>query len=150
MNFHRILVPSDLSEATGPALEVAERLIADDGEVVLLHVFRNVTPTLASFAPNPISYDKFMAMEHTHEAKDALHKLRHFSSSPVRPVRIELSWGSVVDSILLAADKLEVDLIVLATHAPRGLSRVFGSVAEPVLRQAPCPVMTLRIPVTTR
>jgi len=53
--------------------------------------------------------------------------------------------GSPAEEILRLAGEAHADLIVLGTHGRRGLSHfLLGSVAERVLRQAPCPVLTVR------
>lgn len=59
--------------------------------------------------------------------------------------------GSPSHEIVKVAAAEEVDLIVIATHGRAGLSHlVMGSVAERVVRTAPCPVMTIRpMAVTT-
>jgi nucleotide-binding universal stress UspA family protein len=55
--------------------------------------------------------------------------------------------GVAVDEILALAADQRCDLIVIGTHGRGGLSRVFlGSVADRVVRLAPCPVMTVRLP----
>jgi nucleotide-binding universal stress UspA family protein len=49
--------------------------------------------------------------------------------------------------IIKAAREKEADLIVIATHGKSGLSHIlFGSVAEKVVRKAPCPVLSIRHP----
>jgi universal stress protein A len=53
--------------------------------------------------------------------------------------------GEPADVINDVATKLPVDLIVMVTHGRRGLARlVEGSIAEKVLRNAPCPVLAVR------
>jgi len=64
------------------------------------------------------------------------------------PVTVELhvGIGSPIEEILELAEERRVEMIVMATHGRTGLPRVlFGSVAEGVLRHAPCPVVTLRM-----
>ena len=54
--------------------------------------------------------------------------------------------GVAVDEILTAASDERCDLIVIGTHGRGGLSRFFlGSVADRIVRLAPCPVMTVRL-----
>jgi nucleotide-binding universal stress UspA family protein len=56
-----------------------------------------------------------------------------------------LAEGVVFDEVLRAARRLHCDLIVLATHGRTGLKHVLmGSVAENVVRRAPCPVLIVR------
>ena len=55
--------------------------------------------------------------------------------------------GSPVTEILAVAEDKKVDLIVMASHGRTGLSRLLmGSVAEGVMREAPCPVLVVRQP----
>jgi len=52
--------------------------------------------------------------------------------------------GNAADEIVRTAGEEEIDLIVIATHGRTGLDRlIFGSVAEKVVRLAPCPVLTV-------
>src|SRR5678816_1037870 len=56
-----------------------------------------------------------------------------------------LKTGDARDTINQTAKELGCDLIVMGTHGRRGLSRaLLGSVAETVVRSAPCPVLTVR------
>jgi nucleotide-binding universal stress UspA family protein len=53
--------------------------------------------------------------------------------------------GQAADRLIEAAKEKKPDLIVMATHGRTGLSHaLMGSVAEKVVRQAPCPVLTVR------
>jgi nucleotide-binding universal stress UspA family protein len=65
----------------------------------------------------------------------------------VRAVR----WGSPVEAIVSYALDQAIDMIVIATHGRTGLSHVLlGSVAERIVREAPCPVLTIRNRGATR
>jgi len=60
--------------------------------------------------------------------------------------KIIVATGDARDSILEAVRLTDADLIVMGTHGRRGVSRlVLGSVAEDVVRRAPCPVLTVRM-----
>jgi universal stress protein A len=53
--------------------------------------------------------------------------------------------GPAAEKIIEAAKDKDADMIVMATHGRTGLSHaLMGSVAEKVVRQAPCPVLTIR------
>ena len=53
--------------------------------------------------------------------------------------------GSPAIEIIAAAKELDADVIVISTHGYTGLTHVFlGSVAEHVVRRAPCPVLVVR------
>ena len=57
----------------------------------------------------------------------------------------EARWGDPVDEIHAYASEHAVDLIVVATHGRTGLAHVLlGSVAERIVREAPCPVLSIR------
>ena len=61
--------------------------------------------------------------------------------------RIVVATGEAAPEILRMAHQEHVDLIVIASHGMAGWQRlVFGSVAENVVRQAPCPVLTIVAP----
>ena len=79
------------------------------------------------------------------EAMERLNELE----APAPGVGLErrLTEGDPVTEILRLAKESEVDLIVLGTHGRTGLGRLLmGSVAEEVVRKAPCPVLTVRMP----
>ncbi len=60
-------------------------------------------------------------------------------------VQIVMRQGNVVREILAQADDSRADLVVIGSHGRSGVQRlVLGSVAEKVLRLAPCPVLTIR------
>jgi universal stress protein A len=55
--------------------------------------------------------------------------------------------GTPYEEITRFAQEKEIDLIVLATHGRTGIDRLlFGSTAEQVVRYAPCPVLSVRLP----
>jgi nucleotide-binding universal stress UspA family protein len=56
--------------------------------------------------------------------------------------------GDSVEEIIQFAEESGADLIVMATHGRGGLSHILmGSTAEQVIRKAPCPVLTLKLPM---
>ena len=60
--------------------------------------------------------------------------------------QILLKTGDARDAIDQTAAEIGADLIVMGTHGRRGVSRaLLGSVAETVVRTAPCPVLTIRM-----
>jgi nucleotide-binding universal stress UspA family protein len=67
---------------------------------------------------------------------------------PTEPVRID---GGAASAILAVARERHATLIAMTTHGRGGLNRlVFGSVAEAVLRHAPCPVLLVRADDSSR
>ncbi len=56
--------------------------------------------------------------------------------------------GTPDDDVVRMAHELDADLVVMATHGRKGLSHfILGSVAERVMREAACPVLTMRTKV---
>jgi universal stress protein A len=69
---------------------------------------------------------------------------------PANDIRAERRFetGDPATEILRVADDIHADLIVVGTHGRTGLGRLLmGSTAEQIVRQAPCPVLTLKMPM---
>jgi len=137
--YRRILNPIDFDETSIRAVETAADLARQgDGTVLLFHVVPMILPPAGS----PVYVDVYKGQEET-----ARQKLEEISHRYLRGIKYEISthMGDPAASILRAATSLAADLIVMATHGRSGFTRVFlGSVAEVVLREAPCPVLTVR------
>jgi len=136
-----ILVPIDFSPCAEHALDYACDLAAKLGaRVHLVNAIGAMLPELSVALT-----DQMLAEMRTNNAT-ALDKL-------IGPRRERAQFGPVIvhdgdarDAILRAAETSRADLIVIGTHGRRGLSRVLlGSVAEDVLRRAPCPVLAVRM-----
>ncbi len=137
-----ILYPTDFSMDARPAFEVACALAGEGrGRLVVLHVER---PPLASLGgttlvpPLPIEYDREKLWERLKDIQ------------PLRAgiaVEHRLEYGDPATTILEVAQEISADLIVMGTHGRTGLRHLLmGSVAERVVRKAPCPVLTIRNP----
>ena len=87
--------------------------------------------------------------DHLTEARRALEKLVLDKIPNDIPTDAEILTGDPVDKIVAYATDQNADLIIMATHGRGGLSHVLmGSVAEHVVRKGPCPVLTLKQPMT--
>src|SRR5208282_3824898 len=137
--FRRILCPVDFDDNSLAALEVAGQIARqNDGIVLLFHV----VPMMIAPAGMPVYVDIYKGQEET-----AKEKLRLIAARRLQGIKYELSThvGEPAGAILRAAKRSAPDVIVMATHGRRGFSRVMlGSVAEMVLREAPCPVLCVR------
>jgi universal stress protein A len=61
------------------------------------------------------------------------------------PVDYQARSGAPGPEIVLVAEQIQADLIVMGTHGRSGISRILmGSIAEHVLRHAHCPVLTVK------
>jgi len=137
-----ILVPIDFSESSEKAAAAAAALSAKDGATVhLLHAYViPVEPARLALAISQPYLDQFVR-ESTEHLK-ALAE-RQCAGAVLGPLLVES--GDPREVILETARKLNADLIVMGTHGRRGLSRaVIGSVAENVVRTAPCSVLVVR------
>jgi len=138
---HRILVPIDFSPYSDAALALATSLARDgDGTLVLAHV--EVIPLSAAGG-------EFMYAIPEPPTEELLDKLEHVVPPDSHiPVERRLLAGDPADAIIRLAESENIDLIVMGTHGRRGLRRLLmGSVAEAVVRAAPCPVLTVKQPV---
>jgi nucleotide-binding universal stress UspA family protein len=137
---HTILHPTDFSKQSEFAFELACSLARDYGaELYVVHV---VTPPVVVYGEGvlPVEPESYQA-----ELREKLNRLR--SGEPEVRVLHRLVEGQPVDEILRLAKEIGCDLIVMGTHGRTGFGRVLmGSVAEKVVRTAPCPVVTVRQP----
>ena len=138
----RIVCPTDFSTTSEAAIAEAERLASSVGaELVLLHVAVEAplwreglyTPEVRKVFESQRQW-AVTALE-TRATALAVNGVRARAI-----VKSGLPWRQIIDT---ARDE-DADLIVIGTHGRGGLNRMLlGSVAERVVRQAPCPVMTV-------
>lgn len=133
-----ILFPTDYSQASNSALRHAVALArSQDTKLLVLHVRpSSPLPVVGGVLPEDSSTE--------HDQRDLLKLL---SSDGQQPVLYEMRTvdGEPAPEIVRMAQLESADLIVMANSGRSGLRRVLlGSVAEAVIRTAPCPVLTLR------
>ena len=142
----KILVPSDFSDCARRAEETALVLARGLGaELILLHVS----------VENPLYNEGMRGLVEPREVYDAQRawaenalaaRAAEIRATGVaaRPV---IRSGVAVDEILQQAREAGCDLIVIGTHGRGGLGRfLLGSVTDRIVRLAPCPVVTVRLP----
>ena len=136
--FKKILCPIDLDGSAPSALTLAADVACGhEAEVHVLHVI----PKLLQTVEMPVFIDLRKQRE---EAAKALDELIAKHLAGVRVIA-DTAVGEPAPMIVSAAKKLPADLIVMATHGRRGFSRFFlGSIAEVVMREVVCPVMTTK------
>jgi universal stress protein A len=157
-DFKRILCPVDLSEFSLEALRLAVKLAESSGAALdILHVIHNPFDELYMTSitqTDPALIDAY-ALETqtrakitraTEERTEALLKLFcHDAVKSHGKAHYHVRNGDPFDCIIDGAEDFLTDLIVLATHGRTGIKRlVIGSVAEKVVRHAPCPVLTVK------
>lgn len=144
--FQKILVPTDFSRHSTEALHTAADLSRryEASTVSLVYVFEPVTYALPE--------GHVMAAPTQIQELDAVFEQRlagvkaEAEAAGARNVQTKLLTGPVANEITDYAEQEHFDLIVMGTHGRTGLRHlVLGSVAEKVVRTAPCAVLTVRV-----
>jgi nucleotide-binding universal stress UspA family protein len=147
IELRRILVPTDFGRSSLTALTYGAEFAGRFGaELTLLHVVQDLAllmPDALLAAPVPAP-----AVEQlTQAARQALESLVRDQKLEALAPKTEVRTGAPFVEIIACARETDTDLIVMGTHGRGGLAHVLlGSVAEKVVRKAPCPVLTVRHP----
>jgi universal stress protein A len=139
----RIFVPIDFSPPSESALVYALTLAnVTKAEVYASHIIP-VPHVLDAFYERGLTPPESVKLIHRRVRK-RIKEIMQAASMSI-PVRVRFQEGEAATAILEQAAKLKVDLIIMGTHGRSGAARfLLGSVAEAVVRRAPCPVLTLR------
>lgn len=149
----KVLCPIDCSEGSKVALEyalfVGKHFNAKVHVLHAWHVAHHVRPDLSvwmeAHGQQPIS--KVVALEAKAETDRFLSSV---AASADAALEVHVLEGEPAATIVTFANDHKSDLIVIGTHGHTGLVHfALGSVAEKVVRRAPCPVLTVRIPAKT-
>jgi universal stress protein A len=143
INFQKILCPVDYSNCSMSALTYATELaLKDSARLYLLYVKDERVSDYGGL--------KFDA-EFNHTAETVTGMEQYLRSSIPEEIRCSINVeilireGVPFEEILKVARDNVTDLIVMGTHGRTGITHmVIGSVAEKVLRHAPCPVLCIR------
>lgn len=138
----KILVPIDFSDCSKKALQYALPLAKEhQATITLLYI---VPPAYRGDEYSTFNYAQLEASMREGGEKD-LAKLAADEVPGGLPTDRIVAVGSPAREIIETAKALPADLIVIATHGRTGLKHAFlGSVAEHVVRRAPCPVFVVR------
>ncbi len=145
ITLQNILVPSDFSECSDRAvrygLELARKF---DATLHLLHVVQD--PMTMPWAAEGLAVPMLEVVEQWQ--KQAEERLKALVPPADRGrVRVASNVAAPYPEILRFAAEQGIDLIVMGTHGRGGVSHLLlGSIAEKVVRRAPCPVLTVRHP----
>jgi universal stress protein A len=144
--FNRILVPTDFSPSSDAAFEYARILAAKFGSSLqLLHVIDEPNASSAfvadGFAPNTENIREGMLMQ----ARERLAQVMKVAARAHIRVTADAVIGMPASAIVSYAAATGTSLVVMGTHGRTGLAHLLmGSVAEHVVRTAPCPVLSVR------
>ena len=143
----RILVPTDFGECSAPAVRLAAEL-ADKfaAELILLHVVQDLALAMPdAVMPTPVPGPDLGQL--IDAGKVGLANLIEREILSRLSPRTEVRVGSPVPEIVSAATDLKADLLCVGTHGRTGLAHLLlGSQAERIIREAPCPVLTVKPP----
>jgi universal stress protein A len=144
IRIQRILLPTDFSEYSAAAAKYVCELAAKfDAEVHLLHALETHLSSVPGFGmglalPTYVEESKAAALK-------SLARVLDPKWSAGRKVVQAVVEGSPKVEIIRYARAHDIDLIVITTHGRSGLAHVIiGSIAESIVRTAPCPVLTVR------
>ncbi len=146
MSFKNILFPTDFTPHARSALKYAAAFARETrGRVVLFSVQTGSVPANLMTLPDRVfeDQDSKWLMQLRGQVQDLLRDPL-FDGLEVEPVIVE---GEPAPEIAKAVRDYDIDLVTVVTHGRRGLARaVFGSTAEEIISEAPCPVLTIRPP----
>lgn len=141
----KILFPVDFSDSSNQVADYVLYLIEKfEASLYVVHVLECLAPVSGFFVPHTSIETLEVDLE-----RQALKKMDDFVHEQLKnsegTVRRVIKGIPNVEIIKMAREN-SIDLIVMGTHGWTGLPHVlFGSVAEKVVRNAPCPVMTVRM-----
>ena len=143
--FKKILCPMDFGEPSYEALKMANELALQfSAELILIHVVKPsdyipiVSPAVGAYVSSSVVDTVAVANKMLDEV------IRERISGEVN-LRSIVAHGNPAEEIVRIAAKEGVDSIIIATHGLTGWRHlIFGSVAEKVVRLAPCKVLTIR------
>lgn len=144
--FKNILFPTDFTPHARAALKYAAAFAREgQGRVILFSVQEGSVPTNLLTLPERVfeEAEKDWLRQLRADVKELLsdHLLDRLE---VDPVIIE---GEPAPEIARAVRDFQIDLVTIVTHGRKGLSRaLWGSTAEEIIAEAPCPVLTIRPP----
>lgn len=146
MEIKKILFAADFSEGSSNSLPYAVDLATRYGaKLSLVHVIYDIAKTSGSYVPHVSIDELYKDMEK--DAKAALGKCYVEGMRAIKDVEHVILKGTPYEEIARFAEENKIDLIVIGTHGRKGFDRMlFGSTAEQVVRHAPCPVLTVRLP----
>jgi nucleotide-binding universal stress UspA family protein len=143
LNVQTILIPADFSDCSQAAFQVARALARDyRARLLVLHIAE--PPPFVT--PGELERALQRQDGYRSELEDRLRQL--YSSDSLAGVEYRVLDGDPAVEILAVTRESGCDLIVMGTQGRTGLGRMLlGSVAEKVVRNAVCPVLTVKVPL---
>jgi nucleotide-binding universal stress UspA family protein len=147
MEIKSILFPTDFSEGSSQALQYAVDFTKKYGaKLYVVHVIYDIAKATGWYVPH-VSMDQ-MYQDIQEGAKKELDKFGVKELGEIKNIERTVLTGVPHEEVMNFAKKNKVDLIIMGTHGRKGIDRIlFGSTAAQVVRFAPCPVLTVRLPM---
>ena len=144
-SFDRLLVATDFSAASQAACHTAiDTCIALRASLFILHVFQPVKSGTPQATGQETARHVSEAQTHRDACLGALEAMRRQAVQAGVDCEAILGSGNITSTILDTISAKKINLAIMGTSALHGLDRiVFDSTTEAVLRQAPCPVLTI-------
>jgi len=138
----KILVPIDFSENSVKLLQHAVGTAEKSGaSLVVIYVVEGIDKYAGLSIPHMSLTE--VEKELVQSAETKMEIFLEENLEPSIPHEGVVRNGDIVDEINSYAAKQDVDMIIMGTHGYKGLEKVlFGSVAERIVKTAPCPVLT--------
>ena len=135
--YKKILLPTDGSSYADEEVERATKLIADDGEIIILSVAGKLTSSAFQLRSNVKKINKGLR----DEAEDAVKKMAEKFDDSLN-VRTMVEVGFPAEKINEIVEREGVELIIISASGKSGLHRfLIGSVAEKVLKTSEIDVL---------
>jgi nucleotide-binding universal stress UspA family protein len=143
----KILCPTDFSDPSYLAIRTGAEMAQHFGaQLIVVHILEPLPVIHTAQGPLDFNTAKVEAEKRAFADKKLDIIIKHEVSSDVAS-QSKIDMGDPAQGIVLAAGLENVDLIVMATHGMSGWRKFFlGSVTEKVVRNAACPVLTIREP----
>lgn len=144
--FRNILFPTDFTQHARAALKYAAAFAREGGGRIILFSVQSgsVPPNLLTLPERIFDEPDNRWLKPLRTGVDDLMRDPLLAGLEVEPVIIE---GEPAPEIARAVREYDIDLVTVVTHGRRGLSRaLWGSTAEEILAEAPCPVLIIRPP----
>ncbi|HOJ18214.1 MAG TPA: universal stress protein [Ignavibacteriaceae bacterium] len=144
MTIKKILVPIDFSESSIVSLRYALEFIRlFQAKLCIIYVLEPVVYP-PDFSLGQISLPS-VDLEMDKRAREELQKIAKNEIPEGIEYELIIKSGKPFVEIIEAAQNMDIDLIIIATHGHSGVEHIlFGSTAEKVVRKAPCPVLSVR------
>ena len=142
--FRRIVCATDFSDTAEAAWEMACELArVHRATLGLVHVFVEIPAYAAPEAPGPVAGEIWE--EQRRWVRQSLDEHVAVARAAGLTAKGLLVTGSAAPAIAETAATEHADLLVIGTHGRTGINRLLiGSIAERVIRIAPCPVLTIK------